>query len=165
MLSSSLAGRFKDLKSRLCVDAFHGYSHNYGCQSVHHPNVITGVGSETFGTMERIFSSSNSVAAVTRYTSAYNCRVFIDMFAQQWDEDKYLNLGTSLLNNYRQALKTIAGEPTLIAMMQAMNINHDVLDQWQKEECGYIITLGEEPPYNIHHMAYVEALQALRATE
>lgn len=165
VLASSLADAFKASKSRLCVDAFHGYSHNYACQSVHHPNIIEGAGLEDYGTMERIFSASNSVALVTRYASAWNRRVFIDMFFRQWDEDKYVNIGTMLLNNYCQALEILAGEPALIELMRTMNVDRNVLDQWQKEESTYVLTLGQESPYDVHHMAYVEALQQLRAAQ
>jgi hypothetical protein len=68
--SSSLGTRFTESKSRCCVNAFHGYSHNFACQTQNHPNVIDGVGIEDLETMERVFSSSNQVAGVTRYASA-----------------------------------------------------------------------------------------------
>ena len=57
--SSSLGPQFAESKSRCCVNAFHGYSHNFACQTRNHPNVIDGVGIEDLETMERIYSSSN----------------------------------------------------------------------------------------------------------
>jgi hypothetical protein len=57
--------------------------------------------------MEHIYSSSNQVAGVTRYSSAYHRRMFIYMFFQQWDHDKYRNLASMLFNNYWQALSII----------------------------------------------------------
>ena len=44
VLGSSLAPEFKRMCGTLCVNAFHGYSHNFACQSIHHPNVIAGAG-------------------------------------------------------------------------------------------------------------------------
>ena len=71
ILSSSLGTRFQESGSRTCVNAFHGYSHNYQCQCKNHPNNITGMGLEDLETLERVFSSSNALASVTRYVSAY----------------------------------------------------------------------------------------------
>src|ERR1700679_1247091 len=71
ILSSSLGTRFQESGSRTCVNAFHGYSHNYQCQLKNHPNNIAGMGLEDLETLERVFSSSNALAAVTRYSSAY----------------------------------------------------------------------------------------------
>ena len=59
--SSSLGHQFQQLGSRLCVNAFHGYAHNYKCQLKHHPNFIEGIGLEDLETLERVFSSSNQV--------------------------------------------------------------------------------------------------------
>lgn len=98
--SSSLGDKFKRLKCRCCVNAFHGFAHNYACQCQNHPHGIVGMGIEDLETLERIFSFSNQVAIVTRYASAYHRRVFIDLFFKQWDSDKYQNLGLMLYNNY-----------------------------------------------------------------
>ncbi|KAH0833455.1 hypothetical protein J3R83DRAFT_12574 [Lanmaoa asiatica] len=78
--SSPIGAKFEESKSRMCVDAFHGYTHNYTCQDRNHPNVIEGAGLEDLSTMERIFSASNQLAPVIRYATAYNRRTFIDMF-------------------------------------------------------------------------------------
>jgi hypothetical protein len=45
------------------------------------------MGLEDLETLERVFSSSNQLAAVTRYMSKYCRRVFIDLFFKQWDAD------------------------------------------------------------------------------
>src|ERR1700679_958005 len=71
ILSTSLGTKFKESGSRTCVNAFHGYSHNYKCQYRNHLNNITGMGLEDLETLEQVFSSSNALAAVTRYASAY----------------------------------------------------------------------------------------------
>lgn len=164
--SSSLGPQFAESKSRCCVNAFHGYSHNFACQTRNHPNVIDGVGIEDLETMERIYSSSNQVAGVTRYASAYHRRIFIDMFFQQWDEDKYRNLALMLLNNYRQALSIIKDEGAAVEeTMVAMDITFADLEQWHTEQAAFFETIGEESRWDVHAVAYVELLQELSSSE
>ncbi|THG92889.1 hypothetical protein EW026_g8177, partial [Hermanssonia centrifuga] len=166
LANSSLGPDFKRLQSTMCVNAFHGYSHNFACQTVFHPSRIIGMGLEDLETMERIFSSSNQLAAVTCHASAYRRRNFIDLFFKQWDDDKYLNLGTMLYNNYVQALTIIQGEG--VAMREAMRslgIKDGDLEAWDKEECEYIQTLAQETEWDVHAMAYVEQLEELSATQ
>jgi len=164
--SSSLGTQFTESKSRCCVNAFHGYSHNFACQTQNHPNVIDGVGLEDLETMERVFSSSNQVAGVTRYSSAYHRRVFVDMFFQQWDDDKYRNLGLMLFNNYRQALSIIADEGAAVKeTMHALKITSTDLETWHREQVLFFETIGEESPWDVHAIAYVELLQELSSTE
>ena len=160
--SSSLGTKFEESKSRCCVNAFHGYSHNFACQTKNHPNVIEGMGLEDLETMERIFSSSNQVAAVTRYSSAYHRRVFIDMFLQQWDDDKYQNLASMLYNNYRQALSIIDIEGSAVEeTTHALGINTSDLEAWHRQQVDFFETIGEESPWDIHAVTYVELLQDL----
>jgi hypothetical protein len=161
--TSSLGELFNKLKCRCCVNAFHGFTYNYACQCQNHPHGIVGMGIEDLETLERIFSFSNQLAAVTRYSSAYRRRVFIDLFFGQWDEKKYQNLGLMLYNNYRQALDIISKESQALAKaMTSLDVNEKVLDQWHKEEIEYFKTLGKEPEWDIHAMAYIELLQELR---
>ena len=98
--ASSLGELFKELHCQCCVNVFHRFAHNYACQCQNHPHGIVGMGIEDLETLERIFSFSNQLAAVTRYASAYRRQVFIDLFFKQWDEEKYQNLGLMLYNNY-----------------------------------------------------------------
>ena len=164
--SSSLGTQFTESESRCCVNAFHGYSHNFSCQTRNHPNVINGVGIEDLETMEQIFSSSNQVAGVTRYASAYHHRVFVDMFFQQWDDDKYRNLASMLSNNYRQAMSIIKDEGAAIEeTMKALSITSSDLESWHHEQVSFFDTVGEESRWDIHAMAYVELLQELSSTE
>lgn len=44
VLSSALAQAFRDTNSGFCVNVFHGYAHNYGCQTTFHPNNIVSMG-------------------------------------------------------------------------------------------------------------------------
>jgi hypothetical protein len=163
VLSSSLGARFQTTGSRFCVNAFHGYAHNYACQLKNHPIFVEGMGLEDLETMERIFSASNHVAPLTRYVSAYNRRVFIDLFFNTWDDDKYQNLGTMIYNNYMQALGIIEAESIALADAKASLVIQDRdLERWQEEQQAYFETLGQEPEYDVHAVAYVELLQKLR---
>lgn len=85
------------------------------------------------------------------------------MFFRQWDEDKYLSLGKMLLDNYKQALRIIKVEGLELAEAQrSLSITDDDLDGWFKEQSNYIATVGQECPWDIHAVAYVELLQKLR---
>ncbi|GBE78667.1 hypothetical protein SCP_0115580 [Sparassis crispa] len=160
---SSLGPEWQWRRCRCCVNAFHGYSHNYLCQLTNHPNIIEGMGLEDLETMERIFSASNNLAAITRYASGFRQRLFIDAFFHQWDIEKYANLSTMLFNNYVQALKIIKEDgAALEEAIAALQIMHEDLAKWSHEEREYFKSLGEEPEWDIHAMAYVKSLQELR---
>jgi len=148
------------------VNAFHGYTHNWACQKENHPNVIRGLGLEDLETLERVFSASNAVAAVTRCATAYRRHVFIDMFFRQWDEEKYQNLATMLWNNYRQALDIVEHESVALAdALRSLKITEADLERWEAEEVVYFKTLGQESEWDVHAIAYVELLQELRLTQ
>ena len=121
---------------------------------------------EDFETMERIFSASNALATVTRYASPYRRRLFIDTYFQQWDQDKYENLGTFILNNYRQACTTLDQDvPALADAMLKLNITDAALDKWEEEETEFFMHLGKEPETNSLQIDYVELLQTLQAAK
>ena len=162
--TSSLGTKFNQSQSRCCVNAFHGYSHNFACQTKNHPNVIEGMGLKDLETMERVFSSLNQVAAVTRYLLAYHWCVFIDMFLQQWDSDKYQNLASMLFNNYKQALSIIDVEGSAVEeTAHALGINISDLEAWHHQQVEFFSTIGEEPSWDVHAITYVELLQDLDA--
>jgi hypothetical protein len=50
--SSSLGPKFEEKNCQCCVNAFHGYTHNWACQKENHPNVIKGLGLEDLETLE-----------------------------------------------------------------------------------------------------------------
>ncbi|KAJ8454198.1 hypothetical protein ONZ51_g13169 [Trametes cubensis] len=163
---SSLGPEFRRLEYRACVNAFHGYSHSHRCQTQHHPSVIEGTGLEDLETMERIFSASNQLASITRYASRFHRRVIIDMFFKQWDEDKYANLATMLLNNYRQALKTVDEESAAVnEALKVLQCTNDDLARWQTKEAAYFATVGTEDPANAAAVEYVTLLRELRNIE
>jgi hypothetical protein len=108
----------------------------------------------------------NAVGAVTRYSTAAHRHIFIDLFLRQWDDKKYLNLGNMLYGNYLQATCIIKHDtPVLHTALQSLGATEANLEKWESEEAVYFSTLGEEPQWDIHAVAYVELLQELRATE
>ncbi|KAI0713716.1 hypothetical protein C8Q76DRAFT_768688 [Earliella scabrosa] len=160
---SSLGPRFAQLGCRICVNAFHGYSHAYSCQVRHHPNVIKGTGLEDLETMERIFSFSNQLAPIIRYTTAYRHRVLIDQHFQHWDEDRSRALGTFLYNNFIQAIDIIKKKTPIIEDgLRALRLTADDLRGLAADEAAYLDTVGKEDPRNVYAVAYVEALEDLR---
>ena len=161
---SSLSRKIQQQSHKFIVNAFHGYAHNYECQLKNHPTVIPGAGIEDFETMERIFSASNALATVTRYASPYRRRLFIDTYFRQWDEDKYENLGTFILGNYRQACATLDQDiPALKDAMEKFKVTDADLDRLENEEVDFFSQLGTEPEANTLQVEYLELLQALQA--
>ncbi|KAG6893849.1 hypothetical protein C0992_008419 [Termitomyces sp. T32_za158] len=163
---SSLGKLFRERGCRCCVNAFHGYSHNFSCQVHHHPNIIEGMGLEDLETLERVFSASNQVASVTRYMSKYRRRVFINLFFRQWDEDKYANLASMLYNNYKQALRIINVDgPELKHVKETFEVQEGDLERWRLEQKEYFLALGQEPEGHALKIAYVERLRELHDAE
>ncbi|KAG6883489.1 hypothetical protein C0992_008628, partial [Termitomyces sp. T32_za158] len=143
---SSLGPLFRERQGRCCVNAFHGYSHNFLCQVQNHPNIIKGMGLEDLETLERVFSASNQVASVTRYMSKYRRRVYIDLFLHQWDEERYENLGNMIYNNYKQALQIInVDAPELEHAMQQFGIHDADLEEWEKYKSANNLFLISTP--------------------
>jgi Kyakuja-Dileera-Zisupton transposase len=140
--------------------------HNYACQCKNHPNVIEGVNLEDFETIERVFSSSNEVVGVTQNATGYRQQVFIDMHSQQWDEEKYRNLGTILFNNHHQALRIIEEDQVILnETLQARNLTVEDLDRWQDKQARYFKTLGQELAEDLHQIVYVDLLQQLHMAQ
>lgn len=163
---TSLNEVFQSQGHRTCVNAFHGYSHNALCQQLFHPNNIEGMGLEDLETLERIFSQSNQLATVTRYMSPYRRRVFIDLFFQQWDREKYQNLASMLHNNYVQALSILNNDAkALAADLEALNLTEDDLKRWWQDQGDHFKQLGAEDEGDVSAVHYVELLQKLRDLE
>ena len=86
------------------------------------------------------------------------------MFFQQWDSDKYQNLASMLLNNYKQALSIIEVEGSAVEeTMSSLGIGAPDLEAWHRQEVEFFETIGEESPWDIHAIAYVELLQELNS--
>lgn len=163
---TSLNAAFHEQGHRTCVNAFHGYSHNALCQQQFHPNNIVGMGLEDLETLERIFSQSNQLATVTRYMSPYRRRVFINLFFQQWDCEKYQNLASMLHNNYVQALEILENDAkALAADLSTLNLTEADLEGWWKDQGDHFKDLGTEDQGDMNAVQYVELLQQLRDLE
>ncbi|KAK7677033.1 hypothetical protein QCA50_019998 [Cerrena zonata] len=160
--NSSLALAINEKCHKFVVNMFHGYSYNYQCQLKNHPTITKGVRLKDFETMEHIFSLSNALACIIRYTSFYHCHLFIDIYFHQWDDDKYANLGTFILHNYQQALKIL--EEDTVAFEEAklnLKISNDDLDTWEHEQAKYFTNIRQEPEEDCFKEGYVELLQSL----
>ncbi|THU96505.1 hypothetical protein K435DRAFT_664315 [Dendrothele bispora CBS 962.96] len=162
--STSLAPQFLTKKCRTCVNAFHGCAHNCLCQHKNLPLNIKGMGLEDLETLERVFSSSNQLASVTRYMSAYRRRVFIDMHFKQWDADKYQSLVQMLHNNYVQALTIIEEDGIVVKeTLKDLNLTEKDLDDYFRDEVDHFQQkLGKEADDDVHAAVYVDLLQQYR---
>lgn len=167
ILHSSLGPQFQQHQNRCCVNAFHAAGHSFNCQKSNHPNIIEGMGIEDLEVMERIFSSSNSVARLTRHASSYHRHQFIDLHFRQWDDDKYLNTGTMLHNNYVQALKIIETETiALNEALTSLSITEADLVRFHSEQRAYAESLNQgEKAWDTHAMTYVALLRQLSAVQ
>ncbi|KAI0686720.1 hypothetical protein BC835DRAFT_1408502 [Cytidiella melzeri] len=163
---SSLGPAFQEKNSHFCVYAFHGYSHCHTCQMQFHPNNLPGAGLEDLETMECIFSASNQLASVMRYASPYRRRLFIEAYFRQWDEDKALNTGNFILNNYKQALDILEHDGGVLQeAMVSLGITSADMDRWEGEELSFFARLGDKNKHDVHAIVYVELLQELRDLE
>ncbi|KAH9885089.1 hypothetical protein C8Q73DRAFT_749296 [Cubamyces lactineus] len=161
--NSSLGPQMHALGTRFCVNAFHGYSHAYDCQVMNHPNTIQGMGLEDGEVLERVFSASNQLAPVIRYSTPYLRRVLIDLHFQQWDHEKYSNIGLMLYNNIVQALDIVNSQTSSLEQtLSALELTREDLVRFEEEERKFFAELRDESDSNLHAVAYVEALQELR---
>ncbi|KAG1837662.1 hypothetical protein F4604DRAFT_1885677 [Suillus subluteus] len=120
---------------------------------------------ENFRKMESRIAS-NQLATVTHYSSSYRRHALLELFFKQWDKEKYLNIGTMILNNYKQALGIINSDSLILQQaMNSLRIHLGELETWHAEEVEYFRTLGSEPEWDVHAMAYVELLQEMQEYE
>ncbi|KAI0310482.1 hypothetical protein OF83DRAFT_1070468 [Amylostereum chailletii] len=161
---SSLGERAAATNLQVHVNAFHGYQHNRLCQLLYHPLLLPGVGMEDFEGCERMFSSSNRVAALVRHASYYHWMQFIDLHLQQQDEDRYSELSNFVYNNYRSAVKLLKEYTVeLEAFSRVTGFSAADFEHWQEEEVAYLVSLKSEPQYDVLRVDYVQALQDLDA--
>lgn len=164
--NSSLGPEFHRRGCRTCVNALHGYTHNYQCQLGFHPSRITGMGLEDVETCERIFSSSNALASVTRFATPYHRHSLMDIHFQQWDADRYLALGSMLYNNYRQALEVIDQETMEVtAGLEFLGMSVKELGELIDDEIKTFAKMTAEPVADTRRIEYVSLLQELAAAE
>lgn len=93
--NSPLLGELaKAARVQFVVPAFHGHSHNRGCQVKYLPLYVEGAGKEDFEGNERFFSSSNGLAAGTRLSTPFHRHQSIAQFVAFWSESKHAEIGT-----------------------------------------------------------------------
>jgi hypothetical protein len=95
--------------------------------------------------------------------SPYRRRIFIDLYFQQWDCDKYANLATMLYSNYCQAVAILENNAVELANdLTLMNLTEAKLEQlWGEQHCCFQ-ELGKENVEDVRGVEYVEVLQKLR---
>lgn len=96
LMDSRLAEKARELCLRMVVGAFHGHSHNRGCQLDYHPLYIDGTGRADYEGCERVFHLSNKLAPGTRHASKFCRQQAVEEHFAFWDEDKYAALGLSI---------------------------------------------------------------------
>ncbi|KAG1748442.1 uncharacterized protein EDB91DRAFT_1235729 [Suillus paluster] len=149
-----------------CVNSFHDYTHNQLCQVQHHPLYLPSFSLVDLETMERMFSSMNSVSYVIHYASRYHWAQFINRHFQQWDEDKYSELSKFLLNNYRQAIGIIKKyEDKVSRLISSLNICEDDFKCWIEEEKNFLMDLKDEPVEHVLVCSYVQVLMDLQSAD
>lgn len=158
--TSLLASKFSSSKSQFCVAAYHGYVHNFTCQTQNHPNNIKDACLEDFEMMERLFSSSNGVAPLIQNATPFGRHLYIVLHLKQSDANKYLALGDMLLGNIKQAFDIVEKNVGLLYNIMAVEeITTGDLDRWQSEQAAYFAsTLGKEADMDLVRVAYVELL-------
>jgi hypothetical protein len=88
--ASNLLGRkAEQQRLQIVVNAFHGWAHNRLCQLKYHPLYRKGLGLEDLETLERIFSSSNTIARTIRHATRFHWLQAMDLHYRQWDDEKY----------------------------------------------------------------------------
>ncbi|KAH9913659.1 uncharacterized protein B0H18DRAFT_887915 [Fomitopsis serialis] len=144
------------------VPAFHGHSHNHGCQVHWHPLYMDGVGKEDFEGCKRCFSESNSLASGTRMSSVFHREQAIEEFFWSWGEQKHSDSGTFIYNNYRQALNIIEEDGRVLAALLAeLRVSVADLEQYLKDKRQYLRNRRSEPPEVTRKVEYLEQLKDL----
>ncbi|OBZ67902.1 hypothetical protein A0H81_12134 [Grifola frondosa] len=131
LASSFLNERVTSVGISGVVPAFHGHSHNRGCQLYWHPLYMDGVGKEDFEGCERLFSESNALAS-----------------------------GKFIFNNYQQALGIIKeGTRALRTFSQELKTNEADYERYLEQERAYLRSLQSEPPEVELTVEYLKALR------
>jgi len=164
---------------RLVVDGFHGHAHNRGCQVDFHPQYIVGNGRSDHAGCERVFDSSNDLAATTRHASRFHRQQAIEQHFGFWDEDKYAQLsesssdpsicaathrfsGNFMFNHYREALKIIKSHTAELAVINVqLGLCAADYHRFLDEERKYLHGLKKEPEEEVLRYEYVAALEDL----
>ncbi|OBZ74171.1 hypothetical protein A0H81_06337 [Grifola frondosa] len=145
------------------VPAFHGHSHNRGCQVLWHPMYMEGAGKEDFEGCERLFSESNALASGTRLATPFHRRQAIEQFFTFWGEQKHAESGRFIFNNYRQALDIIRdGSLELDVFSRELKTGPTEYEEYLVQEREHLRSLKAEPPEVVRKVEYMHALGQLR---
>jgi hypothetical protein len=98
--SKLLLDKANQRRLQMLVNAFHGWAHNRLCQLSFHPLYRRGLGIEDLETLERVFSSSNSIARTIRHATQFHWLQAIDLHFRQWDDEKYFELSQYFITCY-----------------------------------------------------------------
>ena len=94
---SSIGDLAHQANFKSCTGSFHGAAHKQTCQLNYLISMKEGAGLEDGEGNEWAFSSSNSLASVTRHATPYYRHLRIHIHFMKWDEDKYERLGELVL--------------------------------------------------------------------
>ncbi|KAJ3502742.1 hypothetical protein NLJ89_g8746 [Agrocybe chaxingu] len=165
LANSPLGAKARALNHRCLVGAFHGHAHNRLCQSTHLATYVEGLGTEDLETCERIFSKSNALAPAVRYMSRFHRRQAIaEFFDYMGKYETFQNLGTFLLNNYKQALSVLGTRDVVLATLKQIGADPDTVHEWLVEEREYLLSLKKEPLGETLEMEYLTLLLKLQAS-
>ncbi|KAI0038356.1 hypothetical protein FA95DRAFT_1567791 [Auriscalpium vulgare] len=145
---SSLGPLAAELNYTSLVGAFHGHAHNRRCQLSYLASFVVGLGLEDLEGGERVFSKSNPLARHLRHAGIFHRRqAIVTFFAHSDTFETYQNLGTFLLNNYKQAAEILGSAPTALAKaMDDLGITEaSAFETWRQEEKTYLDNLATEP--------------------
>ncbi|KAL6299353.1 hypothetical protein BKA93DRAFT_819932 [Sparassis latifolia] len=121
------------------VPAFHGHGHNWGCQVHWHPLYMDDVGKEDFEGCERCFSESNALAPGMQLATSFHHHQAIEQFFGFWDEQKHIESGNFIYNNYKQALDIIMQDSEVLDVLsEELNIGPAEYERYLEEEREYL---------------------------
>ncbi|KAF8331610.1 hypothetical protein F5887DRAFT_1063993 [Amanita rubescens] len=123
---------------RMMVGAFHGHSHNRGCQLSWHPLYIKGTGLTEGEGCEHIFASSNDIARNTRHGSRFHRQQAIEEHFKFWDQDKYALLSKFIVNHYREAADAIQILESELTLLKAhLGLSDEDFEKFYEQEKEY----------------------------
>lgn len=125
---------------------------------------IKGLGIEDLEGCKWFFAKSNDIASSTCYASEFHCQQAIVSYCEHLDTfETYQNLGTFLLNNYKQALTIIKTKEAVYESMKKLGaMNEGVIKGWLCKEESYLWGLKKEPEEETMEMEYYKELLNFR---
>ncbi|KAJ3728318.1 hypothetical protein C8R42DRAFT_716267 [Lentinula raphanica] len=98
--------------------------------------------------------------------SLYRRRLFIDLFFQQWDREKYQSLATFLHNNYVQALKIVDEDASRLSdELTKLELTVDDIENYWNEQKQHFDSIETEDTHDHRATEYVSLLQQLQGVK